>query len=750
MSQVYPLDQVIRRVQSSDFSQFSSSGQLLIIDARSGSFFEKPPLFQFGRDIRYFAVNVDQIAECEGPSCVTRDLSQDRTLKLRIRYQASCRDGRQKVLVSALHQGNSPQQTLNGLLEKWFVDFVRGQAPTFIDGYYEKKNELADHLARRAREEVGLTIETVFDLEGEDRLGPYPIQTEFPVLLDDCDEELLVRLKTQLNVAEKHRIKAVLAASQLHQLEPQLKKTARKFFLDNVNLHQFHYELANGVRDGLRQAFDEVLQESGRRVSHISLKSNAARPRQETRNIKHNAVCQIKEASTTVTVENTLFLTLQDLGKWKTASDADLDKWCRKTLDRFNQEELFDKSYVDLLLDFDSSAIKAAVAREAAEIGYSVKHHLVIPNLAPLELKNGFEFPVKHSFATRDPGIEAELEIVVSGKIPDLRKIEKLLAPDVDIVERIKMTVLAAVQRLMHGTHPERFYMNFSVPGADGAPSFEEELKATVQNCLQERFHAADVAVITKVLETDLTKRLKNLCKGVREFRIETKSLQAPADNDDVAFTVTFEVQGVDPDGWHAFRTKDFQTTEEELAAIEKILEEAFRAQLETLPSQYLHYRDFRQLNELRPLFANSIRKVQEAFGLSVRIITLRRERTEAEQRQREQSASHLRIAGETDQKAIEMKSEFALQEYRKLRERRSLLLENDYEPDSDEVQALNRLIAEKEKEISYKPPDYGRKLIAGGEVESREEPPWQAFAAERNLISTRQLPSAPGDEESE
>lgn len=161
MSQIYPLDSVIRAVDCSKPPDlYSSSEKLVIIDAKTGDILAKKPLMSF-REIRCYVVSTQKEAENDVlDDSKVKDLATARAISLNITYQASCESGKEQDLVKALFKGDNPGAVVEQFIRQCLQDFVRdnkNNGINFIDGYFQGLKEKAqDYISQRANQEINL------------------------------------------------------------------------------------------------------------------------------------------------------------------------------------------------------------------------------------------------------------------------------------------------------------------------------------------------------------------------------------------------------------------------------------------------------------------------------------------------------------------------------------------------------------------------------------------------------------------
>lgn len=754
MSQIFPLDRIIKRVETPDPPVENARGErLVIVDARRGRecVLDEKPFWTLGRDLRYFIVSAAGSAECLGPTCSVRDLPTGRTIEVAIRYEARCASGGERALALELGCHDNPQLHLNRLLETWAQELLREQkreGEDVIAGFPRVKPLLERRLMDRARP-IGLDLEVVTGIKGEDELKTVQVHSvPFSVKLSDSDSDVLIRLQAELDVRPEQRIEAVLRRGKISELESKVRERTQAFMVEQVTLNDVYFDLKDGVRSRLKEVLDEMLAREGRSVTHLVLEAVGLEDVDRNLTIEYPVSCKIKDPAEKVLLNNTLLLTLDDLGRWRLSRFSTLDEWCDRVLAPIAREEMFDLSYLDLLLDFSSTEakIKGLVNRKAAEVGYSVHHHVVLPDLPPLELPKGFRVELEDELPTLDSRIEVGLQVVIDGKIPDLRKIEYLLSPRVDVLREMKRVVLDEIKRVMHGVHPERFYMRFEHSDVADESPVEEEIREAIRQKVVEAFAVEKPTIVLKRKETPLTKRATDLCKGHHSFQLVCAPLRSGGGEEVIPFVVFFEVLGVRD--WFTFYSKGYQSVDEEVDAIKEILSEELKSKLEMVPQQQLQYRDIEDKSILaRHVFTRAVEKVCEVFGLVVRILVVRRLPSPREQVLLNVQKSYAEQYELAEKAGLEQKLSFRRGEYGRLVDKLAKLQESDVEWDDPEILGLREQILALESEITQKPAEFGPKLITEARGELSDGVAWGAFDEEPAIISSGEAPSCDGAE---
>jgi hypothetical protein len=725
----HPLEKIIRRLDPGwPPAQLDPDERLVLLDVATGKTLDKKPLLSL-REIRGYLVNTQRNpVECEGPVCSIKSPETRLAMDVACRYEARCEKGDEKKLVAALARGDHAAALVDRFIADRVVDFVAGETAVGRDvcvDFLTLRGPLQAFIADRARSELGLILEVqVHPRPDPDRdLTAIPVRTElFPARVCDQDDQVEIRLATELEIDLSRRMRAVLFHHQSGGLEEAVRQVVRRVLADETTLHAFTYELTTTVRRRLLEAVNQRLAEEGRRISFLQLESRAGGdPAAGLGEIERAVTCKIADCTESIVVRHRLQLSLCDLGRFRSAGVGDLRTWVTERLEEITRDVLFDRRYLDLLLSFapDEAQIKSRMEREVARIGYTVRQLVTAPALEPLRWREGLAIPdVDETFATFDSRIDVGLVIVVHGKIVDLRhpNLQRYLVPHSRLVDDVREAVLRETRRIMHRISPERFYMRFAYSDVAGEEAVRELLEGQLSALLAERFAIEDLSVTVKPKETELTRRLERLQRGLHTVEVTCTPLNRSGE--EVTYRIDFDVLGVAPDGWYLFLAKgqppspegangarQVRPEEVELGRIREVIAEDVKSKVQIAPREILQFADLGRYRDLIEVLQQSVRrKVESVFGLVVRIINMNRLATFGEQRRGEAVAHAITTSLETGEKILEQKKS----DLKLLYEKRSGMLKSDLLDMNDETVAfLEGRISALEKEVA--PDQLGR-----------------------------------------
>ncbi|WLE95788.1 MAG: hypothetical protein QTN59_14010 [Candidatus Electrothrix communis] len=695
------IDAIFRKIESPDSTVISSStDQIIAIDVQSGQIVQHQNqrtgirgIFRLGqREVWYYRVSSQNVAECR-TLCPVNDIDEKISINIQVIYSVRCHPGNESKVATTLYKENNPGEILRKAIMGWVDNFVQSRAG-FIQNYFQLRNELREHICLKAQLDFGLTLQINLTLEHEDNLVPFPItSSEFFVRVNGCDEEIGLRFATELHVDEYNKILAIVYHEQLPELERFIQEIIKQSILDHFGLEDLCYELNQKVRRVLEEELRAPLSQAGRMMSYLSLESSASSlVPEEVPPVEHTVKCKIKECPRPIDIEHRVLLSLTDISKYRAAKITSLEDWVKSKLERITEAAFFERSYVDILLEFNPHEIKRTMEREAESIGYTIRHLTAIPDLEPLKLKDGFKIESEEEFVTHDSRVKVKLQLIVKGAIQDLRGIEEYLNPQIDISEKIRSTVVEETEQLIHKVDPERFYMHYY---DDSHESVEKELKDQIKLKLEQKFGVSDIHITAKQLETKIAKRFQELQKGFDSFEFEIFPLKDEGYGEPVKFHIDFKVRGVDQNGWYIFQSNDFKSREEEIEHIKKVLEGDVKTKLETVPIDYIQYTDIRKWQEIKGAVDLSVQKIVSTFGLVIEIINLRRLPTVSELGTQQDLEARRRIAEDTRDTEIQMASltnKEQLEQLERLLQKRRELIDNSFE-DDPEFEVVNQRI---------------------------------------------------------
>lgn len=633
MGEVYPLDAVIRKVNSKTRAN-SSTQKIVIIDVNNGK--EKRSFF--ATDVKHYLVsnNKDEqnYADRNGIICNVTDFEHDDlSFGLSINYRVSCDSGKEIQVAEALWDNTHPGAELDRKIKKYVDNFFsfENDITDIINNFGQLVKKLKKYITTNIQKEVGLNIKLKISLDKEDQLTPFRISSpHFRVQFSDYAQELDLQFEIELLVDEDKKINAVLHSGKPNLLERLVQKEIKKYLLENISVEEFYGELDTSIRRQLISYLNnEVLIRYGYRVGYLALKSTDISSKvEEFLQVEHEVFCTVQEQS--VKVKNTIQMMPENVGKYRMAASPNLERWVIKYLDLVIKPILFEKEYVDILLDFQPirDKIKEQMIKRSESIGYRVKQIVSIPDLEEFSLTKEFSLKVEDEFETKDSKVKVKLNIIVDAKIDNLNKIKNLLNARTDVKASMEATIERSVRSFLHTIEPERFYMRFFITDENHPEeqlSLEKEIEKIIKEKLEnEPFFATVKNITPKPLETEVAQRFQELSGRFCKFQFEVLSFIG---DDPIQFHGYVQVNGVEQNNWYTFQSRKYNLTE-----IKDYLEDLLKARLKNYSNQALEFSQNKDLSALERLLNQwSYQYIVEQFGLEISIKNVDRDLTESE-----------------------------------------------------------------------------------------------------------------------
>lgn len=625
------LERVIRQVDNSTRTN-NSHEKIVIIDTNTG--LEKRSFL--AKNVKYYlisnSINESNCAIRDDLKCQVKDFENDFNFSLSINYRVSCEPGNETRVAEALWNSSNPREELDLKIRKYVNDYFscKGETSDIISNFSSVIKQLNKYLSDKVEREIGLNIKLRITLKQEDELIPFRISSpRFFVQFSDYTEELDLQFELELLVDEDNKTLAVLNSGQRDSLSQLAQKEIKKYLLENVSVEKFYGELNSSVRQGLKLHLDKALTTYGRKVGYLALKTEAISSKvEEFLKVEHQVVCQVQGES--IPVKNMVLIMPENLGKYRVAGSPNLEVWVKRNLEIIIQPILFNKQYIDILLNFApiKKEVEAKMGERAKSIGYTVQQIVSIPELEPLKLTKDFPIEVTGTFDTKDYKVKAKLNIVIDAKIEDLQKIESLLNSRIDVKASMQTAIERTVRSFLHTVEPERFYVRFFTTD-NGHPeekfSVEKELENLIEQELEnEPFFATIKNVTPKPLETEVTERYQKLYKRFSNFEVDVLPFEGV---DEVRFTGILQVEGVHKDSWYIFQSRNY-----ELEEIKSYFEQCIKAKLKNYPNKALEYKETKDRAALEELLNQWGQQcIVDQFGLEISIKNVDREHTSSE-----------------------------------------------------------------------------------------------------------------------
>jgi len=308
-----------------------------------------------------------------------------------------------------------------------------------------------------------------------------------------------------------------------------------------------------------------------------------------------------------VEIDHTLALTLEDPIKFKLSGKKDFRSWLRSRLEQHTLNAVIEKSYAEVIINMQDSIIRDPMKQDCRAVGYNLKQLITVPGLD----KERFYFetandknPANTEFVTKDSRLKIPVNMVVEGRL-DLhdKRTSKHIVPGFDIIASLRSSVISHARAFINTQYPEDCF-------SDNA--FDEKLAKEIRTQLMNEYGFRELGLIVKYLENEMSERLRKLME--RPFKAELR-----ADWSEKKYFLWFKVEGVVKDGWFAFQSTNYKSTEEELADISKLV------------SSWIENDILRSTDNIKgELIVGSFNQVKKRvaleFGLAIRLFNLTQE----------------------------------------------------------------------------------------------------------------------------
>ena len=270
MTEIHDLERVIRKVTRHALPARDSE-RLVIVDARRGRAVDKPGIFDFMREFKYYIVSnsedLGNAAHGEVNVPYRPRPEQDADLSIKVNYKAWCPPGREKQLAEALHHGSDPGETLNGLMSRWTLEKVSSANGALSGSSAESESFIRAELRNKAQIETGLGIDVDFAIT-----WPKPVPSSITDTLtvrakDYFREESLTLRADVVSQPQLGRI-----PSTETELKDLIRTSVQDYFSHNVTLQSLYFQLNTyDFNQLLIRNLNDELKPTGYRVECISL-----------------------------------------------------------------------------------------------------------------------------------------------------------------------------------------------------------------------------------------------------------------------------------------------------------------------------------------------------------------------------------------------------------------------------------------------------------------------------------------------
>jgi hypothetical protein len=663
MSQIYPLDAIVRRVDK-DHRANGVGEKIVVINPDKRTVVSGGGLMGRLREYRYFLVSntrSQRSAESATPVISIRDFANNRRVPVFVSYVASCEQGSEEKVALSLFDGPHPAAVLNEAIGRWVNEKVGQKSADFIDHYFAMKTEVEEYIVERALAETGLSLKAILKLDMKGVVESFAVgPVNMPVLTQGYDREQNLKLRVELHVDWQYQIRAVQHQPYLNTLDRLVREETQKYFAAQVSFHRFATELhGDAIKAGLTAHLDAAVRFAGRKVGALSIQADRLDLPPAFYETQKNIEYKLQEYPHPVRIENTLQMKVFDYALYVRSGEKSLNDWLDKELGEAVRVALFGKKYTALLLKFGpiETEVKDRLVAAAKRIGYGIKQLMVVAYVKERILLKKFSVEVEGDFRTKLSNFSVNLSVVVTARIGELPDVEKYINSGEDVQEAMRQTILKKTKEIIRAVEPERFYMRFSYTDRVGEKPVEQWLIDDIKKELVSEYKAKDISVSPTMGESDITKVWEQLRKKSSDFRVETASPN-PDDLEPIVIDGKFSIEAIDHKGWDKFSQKATNVQD-----IRQYLEGSLVAKLSIIPSGLLAYRDVVGQRELETLVeALAKASVLEEFGLLIKVKNVKRHPTALELRLQQYNL-RLREAGlEEAERAVDDEKAVAIE----------------------------------------------------------------------------------------
>jgi hypothetical protein len=610
--------------------------------------------------------------------------------------------------------GRRPFEVFAERIGKWLSEFIEQKQAANADplAHFTKelRGECSSYVASQALNRLGLRLICALRLPEEDlNFGQVNIDLQ-DVLVHDDEEPLTARLELKLQppTNDVDREYALQHVPPLPKLRDHIAAIALQWLRGKCSLEDYCYNVPD-VRRRLEEELKIYLERQLRlRLFGFRLACNVPFDREFRVKEDFEVTCTVEPGRTTVPVQHKLLLERRDIARLRRANITNLEDWIGRLLDSKTKAALFDKKYVDVIVDFKvlSEAIKKEVESELDKIGFCAKQLITIP--ADEQMRNWIDGTLSFDTnsmecRTRDSNVKYRLSIQARVLFKSLDKVKNYLRPDKSLEDQFKSVAGEAAAEILRTFEPEHLYIRFSEQKADGNPSNgavkspEAQVRDAVTTRLFEKFDARTENITLTPERSELTD-LYAAIRPARNHSFEIKVEARGRMGETLGYAIDYRVVSIE--GWDRFQElctnaqgADVPAKAREIfAAIDQMLCNPAVARMQGLPSEWLRSVRFKLTESIRNLgLDESAKLVAKHYGLGVEILSFRPMLSEWDRRQR------LRTEGEYEKLVGELEQ---LREDKKAKE---------YElgpTDSTVMELANRITA-KEGELDKFTPDH-------------------------------------------
>ncbi|GGD05253.1 SPFH domain-containing protein [Hyunsoonleella pacifica] len=727
MSKINAISNIIQKISNDDLPKNLKPYEFIFaFDIKKKKIVEAPKgikkRFSFTA-IDYYLLNQNSTIDItfsdfptKGGDGVELDLSVKLNLELK---DGLSKDGLKAPIEKFISEGKSYsnyEQLLRDVIRMKIKSFVKNYSQsnpnTFVEDFFKAKKKLEGEIAGQL-ENYGLDGHIKITSKNETQI-PRILEFEkrIEVRVKDLGKLLHIKYKIEALLDSNKKNLALQSFGKENDINTKIE-IALKEFIGNYSYKDFLDEREDKIIVPFKsKELTQILANFGRKVNYFQIEHDKGSTLEITSETFEETVeCKIIGYNKPIKVENYVMLAIKDPAKYEKANIEDLNKWIRENIQKVTKRLLFGESYSSIVLH-DSrieEAIKENLHEICIESGLEVDQHVVTPDLPPLKIKKeGFDIESNRIYSTKSSSVSIEIKLVLSGKIPDLEKIPDYINPNIDISEEIKKTAEKATKRILHRTQPHAAFMYFDLL-PEGESIYEDCPNCHVRERIRieitkelEGFFISKLDVNPSINETGPVEKVTILKRGVNKLEMEIKPWNGNEDAERVNFHIHYQIEGVNPNYWDKFQTYLSSEEAEIYESIDETLIGDFKSKLPTLPMEYLRFRDFNTLKEVKSKVIDPVTvKIASVTGLNVQIVNFYRDTTQWEELNIADTEHLGSTLQQSNRDALAISHNARLKELNVLNKRKIDLIQDNEDGDNDDAIAdINKKIIEITEEI--------------------------------------------------
>lgn len=662
-----PLNSIILRLSPDQRREKWDYGQELYIydprtrKARPYAQFSWKPLLR-PDEFRYYLVNPQQRATCPPVRAEVIDSSDQQRVIEAILFVQGIDPARVPDFVAALASAASPFESLASIVAGWLQEYVNEKRIAKVDavarftaGMHEastSREECTQYLASQAQNKLGLRLHCELRLPEED-LTIDPISLPVEVLVADADEELGARLDLRIHPPEndEERDRALQRLVTVERMKDTIKMRTMQWFRTHCSLEDFCYNVPK-VRRGLEERLKGYIENELRRKL-FSFTVTCTVPFEKDFPIREDyaVTCKVEPGQTEVPVQHKLLLERKDIAQFRRSQIANFEQWIDTMLQRHTRAVFFGKSYVAVIVGFDTieREIKDRVMAEVEKVGFRVTQLITIPTDEQMQIcrDRRLSFDTNAlAFKTKDTRVEFKLSVHARVTFDNLERLSLFLRPGDYLREQFKRAAEEAAAEEIRKLAPECLYTKFTDPldgehsdGQSATASPEARITENIKRVLKREFDAKTASLTLTVEPTEIID-LYGAIRPAQSHQVDLIVRTRSSSGEPLMFHLDYYIEAIAEGGWPKFEELGRNSQKRDLAekakeitdAIGDTLRNALTANLESLPANFLRERfDLVKAIETKA-WIEPIERVADRYGLAVKIISCRRDLSEWEQ----------------------------------------------------------------------------------------------------------------------